>query len=204
MTRNILENTYALIRVSTKKQKEARQITRMTKLGIPKSNIVIEKESGKSTVRTKYHKLVKSLKSGDTLYIENIDRLGRDYDSILREWHILKQRGIIIKVLDNPILDTDQNFKDLSKKFMRDIMLLTQAYEAESEWQKIKSRQAQGIVAAKASGTQFGRPKTKPTESEIEIVKQYQNRDISLDTALNLLNIKKSAFYKLCGTVKGL
>jgi len=80
-------STYALIRVSTKEQNEARQIKRMTELGIPKENIVIEKESGKSTVRAKYRKLVKQLKEGDTLYIENVDRLSRDYDGILAEWH---------------------------------------------------------------------------------------------------------------------
>ena len=57
----------------------------------PKANITIEKESGKSTVRTKYRNLVKQLKKGDTLYIENVDRLSRDYDGILREWHILTQ-----------------------------------------------------------------------------------------------------------------
>ena len=198
-------NIYALIRVSTKKQKEARQIARMTKLGIPKKNIVIEKESGKSTVRTKYHRLVKSLKAGDTLYIENIDRLGRDYDGIIEQWNLLiRQKRVILKVLDTPLLDTDRVFKDLTDKFMHDMLLISQAYQADSEWQKIKSRQAQGIVAAKASGTQFGRPKSPPTETEIEIVKQYQNRDITIDTALNLLNIKKSAFYKLCNTVKNL
>ena len=196
-------NIYALIRVSTKKQKEARQIARMVKLGIPKQNIVIEKESGKSTVRTKYHKLVKRLKSEDTLYIENIDRLGRDYDSILEQWNLLtRQKNVILKVLDTPMLDTDRAFKDLTDKYMQDILLLTQAYQADFEWQKIKSRQAQGIVAAKASGTQFGRPKTSPTETEIIIASQYINREISLDIALSALNIKKSAFYRLCKTVK--
>ena len=60
-------NTYALIRVSTKEQKVARQIKRMTELGITKDNIVVEKESGKSTVRAKYRKLVKQLKRGDIL-----------------------------------------------------------------------------------------------------------------------------------------
>ena len=68
-------NTYALIRVSSKKQNEARQIKRMAELGIAKEHIVIEKESGKSTLRAKYRKLVKQLKAGDTLYIENVDRL---------------------------------------------------------------------------------------------------------------------------------
>ena len=196
------ENKYALIRVSTNKQNEIRQIIEMSKLDILKKNIVIEKESGKSTVRTKYHKLVKRLKWGDILYIENIDRLSRDYDGVIDEWHTLtRKNGIIIKVLDTPMLDTDQKSDDLLSKFMRDILLHVQAFQAEYEWQKIKSRQAQGIAAAKASGKQFGRPKSVKTEEEIEIASQYLNREITLNTALALLNIKKSAFYELCRTI---
>ena len=197
-----MAETYAFIRVSTKKQKEARQIARMLKLDIDKNNIVIEKESGKSTERKEYKRLVKKLKAGDTLYIENIDRLGRDYDTILEQWNLLtRQKGVILKVLDTPLLDTDREFKDLTDKYMQDILLLTQAYQADSEWQKIKSRQAQGIVMAKASGKVLGRPKSKITETEINTVKQYQNNDITLDTALKLAKRKRSAFYNLCNIV---
>ncbi|MCL2718722.1 MAG: recombinase family protein [Lachnospiraceae bacterium] len=192
-------NVYALIRVSTKDQKEDRQVERMTKIGISKSNIVIEKESGKSTVRAKYHKLVKLLKKGDTLYIENIDRLGRDYDIILSEWRKLtKQKEIIIKVLDTPILDTDQVENSLLGKLIRDIILHIQAFQAESEWDKIKIRQAQGIAVAKANGKNLGRPKSERTEKEIKVANQYLKGEILFDTALSVLNIKKTAFYNLC------
>jgi len=45
-------NSYALVRVSTEDQNEDRQVARMLQHGIPQANIIIEKESGKSTVRT--------------------------------------------------------------------------------------------------------------------------------------------------------
>ena len=196
-------NIYALIRVSTEEQNEERQVIRMTGLGIPKDNIIIEKESGKSTGRAKYKSLVKKLKSGDALYIENLDRLSRDYDGILREWNILtKQKGVTVKILDTPFLDTDQSDNDLSARFMRDIFLLIQAFQAESEWQKIKVRQAQGIAVAKLKGKNLGRPKSVITDKEVEIVKQYQDQEIALDIALALLGIKKSAFYNLCRAIK--
>jgi len=195
-------NTYALIRVSTEEQNEERQVIRMSDLGISKENIIIEKESGKSTARVKYRKLFKRLKSGDTLYIENADRLGRDYDGIIDEWNKLTiQKGVIIKILDTPMLDTDQEHTDLINKFMRNILLHVQAFQAESEWQKTKYRQAQGIAVAKASGKNLGRPKKKRTKKEIKIAKQYLSREIDLDTALAILNLKKSAFYNLCRIV---
>ena len=194
--------TCALIRVSTKEQNEARQVKRMTELGIPKENITIEKESGKSTVRAKYRKLVKQLKQGDTLYIENVDRLSRDYDGILNEWHLLTvQKGVIVKVLDTPMLDTDQMTDNLLNKFIRNIVLHILAFQAENEWQKIKSRQAQGIAIAKADGKPLGRPKMVRTEEELEIARQYLNEEIGIDIALALLGKKKSTFYNLCQAV---
>jgi len=195
-------NTYALIRVSAKDQNEARQIKRMTELGIAKDNIIVEKESGKSDVRAKYRKLVKQLKKGDILYIENVDRLGRDYDGIIREWHVLTiEKGVTIKVLDTPMLDTDQTADNLLYKFIRNIMLHILAFQAENEWQKIKSRQADGIAIAKAEGKSLGRPKTVRTEEELEIARQYLNDEIALDIALSLLGKKKTAFYNLCQAV---
>ena len=195
-------NMYALIRVSTKEQKEARQVKRMTELGIPKDNIVIEKESGKSTIRAKYRKLVERLKKGDNLYIENVDRLSRDYDGILHEWHKLTfEKGVIIKVLDTPMLDTDQATDSLLFRFIRNIMLHILAFQAENEWHKIKSRQAQGIAIAKANGKSLGRPKAVRTEEELEIARQYLNEEIGLEIALTMLGKKKTAFYDLCQAV---
>ena len=198
------ENRYALIRVSTEEQNEGRQVVRMTELGILKKNIIIEKESGKSVVRTKYRNLVKQLRKGDILYIETIDRLSRDYNGIINEWDNLTiKKGVILKVLDTPILDTDQTDNELLIRFIRNILLHILGFQAESEWQKIKSRQSQGIAVAKARGKQLGRPKKIRTEKELEIAKQYLNRQINLNTALSLLNIKKSAFYNLCRKVNG-
>jgi DNA invertase Pin-like site-specific DNA recombinase len=195
-------NVYSLIRVSTEDQNEERQVIRMIELGIPKENIVIEKESGKSTARTKYKGLVRKLKSGDTLYIENVDRLSRDYDGIISEWHKLaKQKGVTIKILDTPIIDTDHPAKDLLNRFIRNILLHIYAFLAELEWLKIKSRQAQGIAVAKAKGKNLGRPKTVITDEQREIIKRYQEQEISLDVALALLNKKKSAFYNLCRNI---
>lgn len=194
---------YGLARVSTEEQNEARQVMRFIKLGIPKKNIVIEKESGKSTVRITYQDLVKHLKWGDILYIENIDRLARDYDNILDQWHILTiQKGITIKVLDTPMLDTDQKANDLLSKFVRNILLHIYAFLSELEWHKIKSRQAQGIAIAKAEGKNLGRPKAKRTKFEKKVIKQYQNKEINFDTALKMLDMSKSTFYNLYNIVK--
>jgi len=69
---------------------------------------------------TAVQKMVKRMKSGDLLYILSIDRLGRNYEEIQRQWRILaKEIGIDICVVDMPLLDT-RNGKDLMGTFIAD------------------------------------------------------------------------------------
>ena len=49
-----MNNMYAYVRVSTKDQKEDRQVIAMREQGIPKKNIIIEKWSGKDFNRPYY------------------------------------------------------------------------------------------------------------------------------------------------------
>lgn len=98
---------FAYIRVSSKDQDEDRQVIAMKKQQVPKENIYIDKKSGKNFNRPAYKRLMKRLKPGDLLIVEPIDRLGRNYEEIIEQWrHLTKERGIDIRVLDMPLLDT--------------------------------------------------------------------------------------------------
>ena len=79
-------NIYGYVRVSTKEQKEDRQLIAMEENGVPKNKIYIDKQSGKDFDRPQYKRLIKRLKNGDVVYIKSIDRLGRNYDEILEQW----------------------------------------------------------------------------------------------------------------------
>jgi len=195
--------SYAYVRVSSDKQNEARQLKEIMSLGIPKNNIIIEKASGKNFNRNKYNQLIKLLKNGDTLYIGSIDRLGRDYNGIISEWNKLtKDIKVTIKVLDMPLLDTDKKETNLMSKYVSDIVLLTLAFQAEQEWQNIKTRQRAGIAIAKEKGKHLGRPKTPYSENEIRVVRDWQDGILPLNEAMRKLNRKKSAFYQLVGQLK--
>ena len=196
---------YAYIRVSSTEQNEARQVKEINKLGINKNNIIIEKASGKNFNRSKYNQLIKNLKQGDTLYINSIDRIGRNYDGIISEWNRLtKELKINIKVIDMPLLDTDKKANSLIDCFIRDMTLLTLAFQAEQEWQNIKSRQRAGIDGAKESGKHLGRPKKSYSEKEIKIISDWQHGLLTVNEAMQKLNKKKSTFYNLCRTVSNM
>ena len=72
-------NTYGYIRVSSTDQNEDRQRIAMGEANVPKRNIFMDKQSGKDFDRPQYKQLIKKLKPGDLLYIQSIDRLGRNY-----------------------------------------------------------------------------------------------------------------------------
>ena len=114
---------YGYVRVSSRDQNEDRQMIAMQDFGVEKKQIYLDKQSGKDFERPQYQKLLKKLKSGDTLVIKSIDRLGRNYDEILVQWRtITKQKKAAIVVLDMPLLDTRQN-RDLTGTLIADIVL---------------------------------------------------------------------------------
>ena len=154
----ISKSTYGYVRVSTREQKEDRQLLALRELSIPEENIFLDKQSGKDFLRPQYQRLVRKLKPDDLLYIKSIDRLGRNYGEILEQWRILtKEKQIDIVVLDMPLLDTRRG-KDLMGTFLSDIVLQVLSFVAENERANIRQRQLEGIAAAKARGVRFGRP----------------------------------------------
>jgi len=187
--------TYAYIRVSTIDQNEDRQLDAMTALGIPQSQIFIDKQSGKDFNRPLYKALVKKLRQGDLLYIKSIDRLGRNYEEIQNQWRILtKERGVDIVVLDMPLLDT-RTAKDLLGTFISDLTLQLLSFVAQNEREAIRKRQAEGIASAKARGVRFGRPTKKPPENFDEIVKLWEKGEISYKEVLDRTGLKHTTFY---------
>lgn len=192
--------TYGYVRVSSRDQNEERQMIAMQEFGIEKKQIYLDKQSGKDFERPQYQKLLRKLKSGDTLVIKSIDRLGRNYDEILVQWRaITKQKKAAIVVLDMPLLDTRQN-RDLTGTLIADIVLQLLSYVAQTEREFIKQRQKEGIAAAKARGVQFGRaPMERPAEY-IRIKKLWCENKISAREAGRQLGVTHKTFLRWANT----
>lgn len=124
---------YGYIRVSTGEQNIDRQLTAILKEGIEMNTIYIDKASGKDFNRRKYKSLIRKLKDGDEqLYIKSIDRLGRNYDEITKEWnYITKEKNTDVIVLDFPLLDTRNKYNDVTGKFISDLVLQILSYVAQ-------------------------------------------------------------------------
>lgn len=100
---------YGYVRVSSREQNEARQLAAMCNAGLRPEYIFAEKQSGRDFDRPQYKKLLRRLRRGDTLFVQSIDRLGRNYREIIEQWQYLtSEKGVDIVVLDMPLLDTRQ------------------------------------------------------------------------------------------------
>ena len=190
------EKIFGYVRVSSTDQNEDRQMLAMQEKGVEQSNIYMDKQSGKDFNRTQYREMVRMMQKGDLLYILSIDRLGRNYEEIQKQWRILtKEVGIDICVIDMPLLDT-RNGKDLMGTFIADLVLQILSFVAESERVNIRKRQEQGIAAAKAKGVKFGRPEMSVPDNFQKIVREWEWKRISTEQALSQCSMSRSTFYR--------
>lgn len=190
------ETIYGYIRVSTLDQNEDRQLLALRQRGVPMRNIYMDKQSGKDFNRPQFKRLVKRLRRGDLLYVMSIDRLGRNYEEIQKQWRLLTQEiGVDICVLDMPLLDT-RNGKDLMGTFIADLVLQILSFVAQNERENIRKRQAQGIAAAKERGVRFGRPLLELPEDFGRLVEEWENKRRTLTETLAQCGMSESTFYR--------
>lgn len=188
---------YGYARVSAKDQKLERQLDSFKQLGIPRQNIYAEKISGKDFCRTEYLKLCGVLQKDDLLVVPSLDRLGRNYDQITKEWRKITQSiGANILVLDMPLLDTRSRTDTLLGKFVSNLVLEILSFVAENERSNIRARQAEGIRLAKERGVKFGRPKTSLSQNFTYVAQDYIQGKITLADSLKKLSLSRSSFYR--------
>lgn len=188
-------NIYGYIRVSSTDQNEDRQLIAMREQKVPEKNVYMDKQSGKDFERPAYQRLVRRLKPGDLLCILSIDRLGRNYEEIQKQWRILtKEKGVDIFVIDMPLLDT-RNGKDLMGTFIADLVLQILSFVAQNERENIRKRQAEGILAAKARGVRFGRPPHPLPENFYGVRQAWRDKKITLQQAAETCGMPMGTFY---------
>lgn len=186
-------------RVSAKDQNPERQLLKFREIGIDERYIFVDKLSGKDFNRPRYQAMRLMIREGDLIYIDALDRLGRDYDGIIAEWkYITRELKADIVCLDNETLFDSRKFRTMGDfgKVMEDQFLSLLAYVAEQERKKNRQRQAEGIEVAKADGVKFGRPKREIDEVFTQVYKEWKSGSITATSAMKHLSMKHRTFYR--------
>lgn len=187
------------VRVSTKDQNLARQIELMLKNGVEERFIFTDKATGSNFDRDGYKAMKRVLREGDVLFIENLDRLGRDYNGILQEWREIRAMGVHIVALDNKELFDSRKFEAMGDvgKLLENQMLSIFAYVSEQERTKMLRRQKEGIETAKKAGVKFGRPLSISNwELFDQTAQRWIDGEISAAEACRITGSKKTSWYK--------
>lgn len=196
-------------RVSTKKQKEDRGEIEIDKFckehGINLEKIYVDKCTGRSFNRPRYVILKEDvLRAGDTLIITETDRLGRNKKDILYELQYFRDNNIRVMILEIPttlqdLKNMDNNLACLIVETINNMLIEIYATLAQAEMEKREKRQREGIEAMKLRGEwhKYGRKQIERPQNWYEVLKEWENGNITAVKAMELTGLKKSTFYKL-------
>lgn len=171
-------------RVSTQNQNLARQEEALEK---EVDRYFCDKSTGKDMNREKFNTMLKQLRSGDTIKVVSIDRLGRNVRELVNTAYQLEESGVnIISIKEG--IDTSTA--------MGKIFYTLIAVFAELELNSIHERQRAGIEAAKKEGRFTGRPPKKLNEDFQQIIKEVEAGNLSVGRACKLLGISTTTYYR--------
>lgn len=189
--------SFAYVRASTKDQNLARQLDVLKPYVTDEKYIYHDKASGKDMDRDGFQNMLKAMRSGDTLYIKSIDRLGRNKVQIKDYLEYFRKNGIRVKIIDMPT--TMQDHPE-GQEWILDMVnaILIEVYTtlAQQERETLLQRQSEGIASAKARGKHLGRPIMELPADWTKYYKQWKAGKIKSVEFMALVNMKKATFYK--------
>lgn len=194
--------TFGYVRVSTREQNLARQIDNLKKYVLDERDIYADKVSGKDMYRPAYQTLRQMVRSGDTLYIHEMARLGRNKEDILQELRYYKEKGVIVRILNLPTTLVDYSIygdNKLQKALMNmvnNILIEVLATMAEAEREDIHKRQREGISAARKRGMKFGRPEKNFPDTWDDDYRRWKQGEITAVSLYRKYGMGRSTFYR--------
>lgn len=199
---------YGYHRTSTREQHLDRGIAEIQEFCKTRSlaleRVYTDQQTGKNFNRPRYQVLKEDvLRSGDTLILTELDRLGRNKADTMREIQYFKDNGIRLMVLELPTTLIDlsamgNEMASLIMECMGNMMIEFYAAMAQAEIEKKEKRQREGIAAKKARGEwdDYGRPRVAKPQNWNDVISKWRCGEITAVKAMELLNLKKSTFYK--------
>ena len=146
-----------------------------------------EKESGGKVDRPQLQRLLEALRSGDTLVVWRLDRLGRSLKHLIETVEILEREGVGFQSVTEAIDTTTSGGKLVFHIF---------AALAEFERTLIRERTRAGLAAARSRGRQGGRPKVLSEDKRRLAQALRDDPTQSITTICKTLGISRTTFYR--------
>ena len=174
------------IRVSTVEQNTARQDEMLKAEKCDK--VFKEKKSGKDMNRPELQKMLEYVKSGDTVVVCELSRLGRSMVDLASIADQLRSKGVTLKSLKENI-----DFDNPSGVLMYHMLSAFAQFERDI----IKERQKEGIKAALESGKRWGPEKKYGLDDRAtcELFSRYERKELTQVEAIKEFGGSKQTFY---------
>lgn len=190
-------------RVSTDEQNPQRQIDAFLKEGIEERYIFIDAATGNGgnlENREEYQRAKAIVRKGDTVFLDALDRLGRNTEEIEKEWrYFTEEIGCYVVVMNMELLDTRprDGVTDVSQLISK-IALAIFAWMAQKETEERKRRQMAGIEAAKREGKYKGKSPMKIDKELFEkLYGEVKRKERTATYAMGKLGVKRNTWYVL-------
>jgi DNA invertase Pin-like site-specific DNA recombinase len=172
-------------RVSTRDQNLDLQLDKLREAGCEK--IFSDKASGVREDRPGLAEAIAYARSGDTLTVWKLDRLGRTMKSLIRFVDDLRESGVEFKSI-NEGLDTSTPMGRFTFHILGAL--------AQMEAELVKERTMAGLQASRARGKLGGRPK-KITPDQLVMARTLMtNPDLTMEQIARQLGVGKSTLYR--------
>jgi DNA invertase Pin-like site-specific DNA recombinase len=179
--------TLGYARVSTQQQILDRQLDALVAAGVKPENIYTDKISGAKKDRPGLDELLKYMRSGDTVVVAALDRLGRSLSGILRTVETLTERGVQLRSIKESI-DTSTDVGHLLLGIFGTL--------AQYERALINERAQQAREAAKARGQHTGRPRAL-TDKQAALALRMREAGESVLTIRETLKVSRATVYRV-------
>ncbi|RIL71467.1 recombinase family protein [Staphylococcus cohnii] len=173
-------------RVSTGLQNLNLQEDRLNQYGCEK--IFSDHISGSKSKRSGLDKAIEFARSGDTIVVWRLDRLGRNMEDLITLVNELNERGVSFHSLEENIT------MDKSSSTGQLLFHLFAAF-AEFERNLILERSSAGRIAARARGRYGGRPE-KLSQKDLNLLKTLYDNGTPIKTIAEQWQVSRTTIYR--------
>ncbi|ATI40892.1 recombinase [Pacificitalea manganoxidans] len=195
--------TILYARVSTKDQTAAHQLTQAENAGYLVDDVVTDQGvSGVTTrlaERPQGRRLFDMLRSGDTLLVRWVDRLGRDYEDVSDNIRAFMRRGVVVRTIINGMV-FDGSTQDPMQRAVRDALIGFMAALSQAQAEATKEARRAGIAHAKAqdfAGTKFRGRKPSYTREQFDQVGVASEQGLGTSEISRLVGLSRQAVLRI-------